>query len=231
MDRLKSLLSKLNCFGTKAKPDTPADSKQPKEGATIPAEPKNLTEVQQKNKKDYEEYFENQRKSLTVLKTTTHADGRVIDWIPIKSQANGNIASPPPLPSSPPEWKDQPTLRPKAELEVDGAEHGPAGTVPVPRQNMAQLDLNQSLQSRLAKTPPVDPSHAVPAAAAAQPHWYASSAQAVTNHGGAATFSIFKPYTQSNSDFSLLQTAVIKYNVPKPGDNSQSTSQTVEAGW
>ncbi|KAF2475934.1 DUF239-domain-containing protein [Lindgomyces ingoldianus] len=62
-------------------------------------------------------------------------------------------------------------------------------------------------------------------------HWYASSAQRVNNRGGSASYSLYKAWTQSSGDFSLLQTAVIRSNVPKPGDNSNLVSQTVEAGW
>jgi hypothetical protein len=232
----KDILKLLNCFGSKKSADTEGSQKPQQPGKDATTEPKPSDDVQSKHLQQYKEFYENSRKDLTVVHTTKHADGRVIDWIPVKSQAGGNIASPPPLPEPPKEWTDHPSKRPKPELEVEGAQRGPVGTVPIPRQNMAALDLNRSLDAHLAKPPPVDPHHPGPITAtdmqaAAQPHWYASSAQAVANHGGAATFSIYKPYTQSNADFSLLQTAVIRYNVPKPGANSTAVQQTVEAGW
>jgi len=43
-------------------------------------------------------------------------------------------------------------------------------------------------------------------------------------------FSMFKAFVQNPGDFSLLQTAVIHYDVPVAGSSS-TTSQTVECGW
>ncbi|KAF1964314.1 DUF239-domain-containing protein [Bimuria novae-zelandiae CBS 107.79] len=64
-------------------------------------------------------------------------------------------------------------------------------------------------------------------------HWYASSSQNVVNHGGSAIYSLYKAYTESSADFSLLQSAVIKYNVKNPlyNDPNRVCMQTVEAGW
>jgi hypothetical protein len=171
--------------------------------------------------------------SLQIVKTTTNSDGSVIDWVHRDSQVpDGKIATPPPLPvtslsstndSSGSPWA---TLR---TLNVAGLETPPEGTVPVLRSSISATNSNKTL---LTKYPPVDPEH-VPEfkAEAAGDHWYASTAQGVNNHGGSASFSMFKAWTESNADFSLLQTAVLRYNVPKPGDNSQLVSQSVEAGW
>src|SRR5699024_2143661 len=60
-------------------------------------------------------------------------------------------------------------------------------------------------------------------------HWYASSNQFVTSLGGMATYSLFSPYTQRGSDFSLLQTAVVRGGAAHAGTGP--LDQTVEAGW
>lgn len=168
------------------------------------------------------------RPHLKVIKTTTNPDGSVIDWIPIHSQViNGEIAGPPPLPVDTLSAPNQTTFQPWATLQADGAEKGPEGTVPILRPgSVSALNLNTT------KGPPVDPEHPPGINAdAVGDHWYASSAQGISNHGGSASFSIYPAWTQSNEDFSLLQTAVLRHNVPKPGDNSQRVMQTVEAGW
>ncbi|KAF2877950.1 hypothetical protein BDV95DRAFT_588950 [Massariosphaeria phaeospora] len=173
------------------------------------------------------------RRDLNIVKTTTNSDGSVIDWIPLDSQVpDGKIASPPPLPAEIFSTSNQTSERPWAMLQAEGAETGPEGTVPVLRQSVSLSNVKTAHQLQMTKAPPVDPWH-VPEVetAAVGDHWYASSAQRVNNHGGSASFSLYKAWTESNSDFSLLQSAVIRYDVPKPGDNNQRVSQTVEAGW
>lgn len=164
------------------------------------------------------------RRGLNIVRTTVNDDGSIIDWIPLHSQAeNGNVASPPPLPADTPSEFNQSASKPWAMLQAEGVQRGPEGTVPILRQTSAAPQV---------KGPPVDPQHMPEVRAeAAGDHWYASSAQGVSNHGGSASYSLYKAWTESNADFSLLQSAVIRYNVPKPGDNSQLVSQTVEAGW
>ena len=155
------------------------------------------------------------RAGLNVVKTTT-TDTQTIDWISIESQ--GKIAELPP-PRAP---RDGP--RPLAELEQPGAELGPVGTVPVSRLNpeylkYAQKKVLPEMQSSKRQIQ--------------NEHWYCQANQTVSNIGGTGTFSMFAPYTQSDADFSLLQTAVTKHDVslqfgrfpPFPG------TQTVEAGW
>ena len=168
------------------------------------------------------------RRNRNAVETTIHSDGSVIDWIPLDSQvSNGKVASPPPLPVDAFSSNDQPTFRPQALLQSENEQRGPEGTVPVLRFNS-----NITLAAQQVKAPPIDPNN-LPAftAEAVGDHWYASSAQYVNNRGGSASFSIYKTWTESNSDFSLLQSAVIRTNVPKPGDNSKLVMQTVEAGW
>jgi hypothetical protein len=166
-----------------------------------------------------------------IVKTTVMPDGTTIDWIPHDSQIpGGNIASPPPLPLTVSDTTDESPARLLAFLSVENGDLGPNGTVPVLRPDSWFTGVNTTKWN--VKAPPVDPDHPINLTAdAVGDHWYASSAQRVNNHGGSASFSLYKAWTEANTDFSLLQSAAIRYNVPKPGDNSKLVSQTVEAGW
>ncbi|KAI0185419.1 carboxyl-terminal proteinase [Xylaria flabelliformis] len=161
---------------------------------------------------------------LKVVATTTTSDGQVIDWVLPESQTGSNLASPPPAPLG------KRTLQAndaaiRAFIASDPGRQGPNGTVPIPRSSGTRppkrLPSKQDHES-LAK---------IDAAADgnAGQHWYASSGQSVTNHGGKGTFSLFKAFVQSNSDFSLLQTAVIRNGAAHAGTGG--VTQTVEAGW
>jgi hypothetical protein len=167
------------------------------------------------------------RRELNVVHTTEHTDGTIIDWIPLTSQipAGSSIATPPPLPAFEASFFNQSSFQPWSLLQSEGAETGPEGTVPV-------LHSNLNFTPASIKGPPVDPDHLPDfSTEAVGDHWYASSAQNVNNRGGSASFSLYKAWTESGGDFSLLQSAVIRTGVPKPGDNSQTVTQTVEAGW
>lgn len=213
----------------------------PQNGGNLKPGTSPLIGHQQQNKAETTRYFMRKTAELNAVKTTTHPNGQVIDWVPIESQ--GKIASPPPLPATPlnvlpsgqAKQSDKQTLRPLSLLELEGAEKGPGGTVPIPRQNLNLLSPDQSLQQRLSKPPrPVAPKESESQATAPQtawPHWYANSGQIVPNLGSSGTISLFDAAVQNPQDFSLLQTAVIKNNVPTPGNPSQRCIQTVEAGW
>jgi hypothetical protein len=143
-----------------------------------------LSPEQLRNKQECEEHIENQRRRLDVRATTKCPSGHVLDWIPVESQ--GEMAEPPPNPPA-----DQEGDMPKAsladpELEMEGVERGPAGTVPVSRLNLQGSNFTKSLAQLQAKTGPPDGSQktelteeqtfAAPAAAGGT-HWYASSSQ------------------------------------------------------
>ncbi|TGJ86257.1 hypothetical protein E0Z10_g2507 [Xylaria hypoxylon] len=160
---------------------------------------------------------------LKVVATTTTADGQVVDWVLPESQIGGNIASPPPAPVS--KRSDQSKII-RALLDRDLPKQGPNGTVPIPRpgsvsKTIKRLPTKQD-NDAFAKISAADAGYA-------GQHWYASSGQSVTNKGGKGTFSLFKAFTQSGADFSLLQTAVIRNSAAHAGTGA--VIQTVEAGW
>ncbi|KAK2593629.1 hypothetical protein QQS21_008677 [Conoideocrella luteorostrata] len=157
---------------------------------------------------------------IPVVKTTTLPNGQVIDWVRRSSQ--GDIAAAPPFAPF------NNTVDALRHITIyDSAASGPTGTVPILRATKygnampkKQLPGDNTL-SRRANHPHARDNYA-------GRHWYASTSQRIDNHGGSATFSRFKAYVQRSGDFSLLQTAVVRTNVPgAPGQKRQ----TVEAGW
>lgn len=165
--------------------------------------------------------------------TTNGKDGSIVDWVPVNSQVDEDeVALPPQLPSiialsATSSSSNQTTLTPQP---INAAEHqGPEGTVPIVRQYGRLPDVKQPPQTLNSS---FDQQIHIGKRAVGD-HWYASSAQNVVNHGGSAIYSLYKAYTQSSADFSLLQSAVIKYNVKNPlyNDPSKVCMQTVEAGW
>ena len=184
------------------------------------------------NRREITEYFEARVKRLKIVQTTTTPRGQVIDWIPIESQhPTGRIAAPPPTPHR---TKDEPKLdgdRHEAlvvpELEADGVERGPLGTVPVLRKKLDSLTYTKSLKKYLSKTR----GHrimrlrnaAFPAPEEDGSHRYGSSGQSTICFGGEGQLSCFDPYTQSSDDFSLIQIGL--------SNSDLGFLQTVEAGW
>lgn len=159
--------------------------------------------------------------NLPILKTTTTSKGQILDWVPLDSQ--GHIARPPPLSL----LKRTPTAQDVAIVNaIKPQDSGPAGTVPIlrshgPTKPMKRLPQAQDNNSTSSST------HAKRSYNGQ--HWYASTAQNVNNHGGTATYSIFKAFVERSSDFSLLQVAVIRNNAAHAG--TAPKSQTVECGW
>jgi hypothetical protein len=183
--------------------------------------------------KEFRDYFENKRKSLKILATTKTPMGQTVDWIPRESQ--GTIASPPP--SIKVEAGENVILA-TPELEMEGAERGPEGTVPVLRKNLDAIKPKEPLAKYLNKVRGARPGMQKNGLSAqAGGHRYGkwvvhiynftdiegSSQQSVNNYGGSGNLSYWNPYVQTNQDFSLLQIGII--------NTQQGYDQTAEAGW
>jgi hypothetical protein len=175
-----------------------------------------------------------------VITQTKTESGQELDWIPIESQTrDGRIASPPSEDGLDLSDRDQPAdgreIRPyelaEFELQREGAELGPKGTVPVVRRDVSQIRPVGTLQDFLSKhgramrLPPVDDPRefAHPAAAVSDVHKYAYSAQSVTCHGGEGHINVWHPHVERSNEFSLGQVALAHHG-------SGSGQQTVEAG-
>lgn len=152
--------------------------------------------------------------NIKIVKTTTLPNGQIIDWISRESQ--GHIASPPPFS---PHGDDFEALSVET---FDAESQGPEGTVPILRSNGFNATMKQppSVQKKSSRLDRRD--------SYAGRHWYASSYQHADGHGTSGTISMFKAWVENNADFSLLQTAVERNNVPGV---SGSRLQTVEVGW
>lgn len=177
-------------------------------------------------------YFEARRARLEVVQTTRTARGQVIDWVPAASQVpNGVLAEPPPTleDAAGRADDDRPEDLAIAELQAEGAEVGPEGTVPILLKNLDGLSYTLPLRQYLAKYRgravmdfrggPV----LVPGPGGRGHHWYGKTSQRMICFGGAGEFSCFDPYTASSDEFSLVQIAL--------SNRDLAHVQSLEAGW
>jgi Neprosin len=197
------------------------------------------TPSQLRNKADCEAYVADHLSRLDIVATTTTPSGQTVDWIP-HQVADG---LPPPLPQHADEslhdgdsHSDMPkTFVAQGELEMDGVERGPPGTVPTHRMNFEKAtferSLHQVLSSKVAPLTDANIPAAGPVADENGTHWYASTSQKVDNYGGCASFSIFVPTVERPADFSLIQVAVIRDHGAADSNPTGRQEQTVEAGW
>ena len=127
-------------------------------GSPIGLKNGNLVDRSAQQHRQVLDYLKHQRNKLKIIQTTTSPNGQLIDWIPLHSQ--GPIAKPPPLPvvgllsgftTSP--VSSQQNGQPLAELELEGAVKGPAGTVPVARHDLNLIPVNTTLTQLLTKAP------------------------------------------------------------------------------
>ena len=125
--------------------------------------------------KDIRSHFEERQKSLNILATTTSPTGQVIDWIPIESQ--GKIAATPPAPVV----QVDGIAVAVAELDSEGAQKGPEGTVPILRKNLDAIEFKEPLSKYLNKIrgarPGLDKDALLPQAGGV--HRYGSSQQCI----------------------------------------------------
>ncbi|KGO55435.1 hypothetical protein PEX2_049580 [Penicillium expansum] len=174
-----------------------------------------------------------QRAQWEISATTTLPDGRTIDWIPICSQ--GEIAE---LPAEPPpnmqarsvheQKADMPAV---PELEMEGIEKGPPGTVPVLRGKIEPNKMFAPSQSKPG--PPLNDSMPVsPIPGTSGIPRVAGSHQIVKNFGAGADFSTFAPEMDQSDDYSLIEIIVENdlgaFDPSRPREDSR---QAVEVGW
>lgn len=151
-------------------------------------------------------------RNMTVVKTTVLKNGQIIDWVHREDQ--GIIADPPSFPPG------ESTLLATQSLNTfKGSAAGPDGTVPILRSSgkVSAMKGNPNAKKQ--------PASRITKRGYEGKHWYVSTADAGDNLGTSATLSMYKAFVESDDDFSLLQTAVSRNNVPKVG------VQTVEVGW
>jgi hypothetical protein len=158
------------------------------------------------------EYFRARQRRLNVVQTTRAPSGQTLDWIPIESQVpTGAIASAPPPHAV---HVDDKTTQVRLELNDEHVEHGPIGTVPVPRKNLAALHEITTLSQYLSKQRPLDPDNTF---------FHATSAQAIACLGCETWLNVWQPYVEYSNDHSLMQLALQNFDRPQ--------LQSLEAGW
>jgi hypothetical protein len=192
-------------------------------------------DTRERNRREVIEYFEKQHAELKIVKTTTSPAGQVIDWIPIESQ--GIIASPPPKGPDQPQHPDDCEDRNFnddliiADLECEGAELGPEGTVPIPRMDLSIITGDNTLAEFLSKSLPnprerplveLEDGTRTPTPDGAN-HLYANAWQYLKCYGGQGQYSCFDPAVEASNSESLIQTGLL---------NEQGKAmQAVEVGW
>lgn len=183
------------------------------------------------------QYLRDRAARRDIIAQTKTESAQELDWIPIESQTpDGRIASPPSDDEIDLSDRDQPAdgreTRPyeltEFELQREGAELGPKGTVPVVRRDVSRIRPVGTLQDFLSKhdramriLPDDDPREFADLEDSAV-HKYAYSAQYVTCYGGEGNINAWDPYVQWSNEFSLGQVALAR--------GSGSGKQTVEAG-
>jgi len=192
-------------------------------------------QIQSENNQENEitSYLTAKRAELDIVATTINQNGEVLDWIPLESQADGTIASPPPV--------DTETITDTAgdiqcalyDITLNREIGVPAGCVPVLRRDNLPADAvnNRSLRDFLSKYGSAgskgilnelsgkgDMNTDDTRDGASTVHEYAASVKGVSNLGTYGRINLWNPYVWKTSEFSLCQTAV------RRGDN------TVEAG-
>lgn len=180
-------------------------------------------------------YFEDRRKALNPLATTTTPLGMVLDWIDPKSQvANGQLPTVPPLDGMAEGF--DPLKGILTELQMSPSAWGPAGTVPIARPNIAELLGNawkcKSVSDVVSKygsstdttQPPIEPRGWESSPNSSFAHHYGVTRQRVVSHGTSAVLSVPRgTYVMRADEFTLSQFAVTA--------KSGSSLETIEGGW
>jgi hypothetical protein len=170
------------------------------------------------------QWFEARQSRLKPVRTTQTPSGQTLDWIPIESQVpGGKIATPPPPYSIAADDK----IRPIAfELDDPKVERGPAGTVPVPRKNLAAMHATTSLQQYLSKRGGLlvnDKRTKSPADPNPFGYFHGTSGQSINVSGCSTWLDVWDPYLQTSEDHSIMQCGLQNYDKPQ--------LQSLEAGW
>jgi hypothetical protein len=190
---------------------------------------------QRPSNRELADWLDARQSRLKIAKTTTTPSGRVLDWIPIESQvASGKVASPPPAPVAAPQAEDgeRPVRLATVGLEGPAADHGPAGTVPIVRPDIARLDRYSSLNDFLSHTKkggqrvgwrlhgarPVDPDP--------DGYFHSQISEFGAFYGWEGRFSVWDPainHPGPGNDHSILQAWVL--------NDAVAPRQSLEGGW
>ena len=163
------------------------------------------------------------------VRTVTPA-GQALDWVPVESQLSQERLADPPDEDRP--WGqaegDRPTEPMRFELQQDGVDIGPAGTVPLVRKPIDRITVAVELNDWLAKgaralrQPMPDDPRQFASPEDAGVHKYAATAQTVTCYGTDGNINAWDPYVNRSDEFSLGQLSLSR--------GVGSAKQTLEVG-
>ncbi|MEU6239342.1 neprosin family prolyl endopeptidase, partial [Kitasatospora sp. NPDC047058] len=209
-----------------AERDDDADTDRPRRRASLEESAKaaaaRLEEIHQ--------YLSDLYARREVIAQTVTRGGIQLDWIPVESQLSGERPAEPPsenIPFEPVagERRERPV---QFELEREGAELGPPGTVPAVRLPIELIAPTVALNDWLAKGRhanrvglPADAREIVPPTESGD-HKYAATAQVVTCYGTDGYINAWDPYVFRSDEFSLGQLLLTR--------GSGTDHQTIEVG-
>lgn len=181
---------------------------------------------------EIQQYLLDRQSRLEVVATTTTPSGVELDWIPVESQlADGRVATPPKqYPRAERARGERVAKQARFELEEEGAERGPAGTVPVVRTPLGAIRPSVRLNDWLAKGPranlilPPDRPESSESPGAGATHKYAFTGQSVTCYGTEGNINLWQPFVEYSDEFSLGQLSLSR------GAVAGNQRQTLEVG-
>lgn len=165
-----------------------------------------------------------QAEGYDIVKTTILKDGQVIDWVRRETQ-DVNFSLP---------INYERNKRNNAQIERFASplpEHlrGPEGTVPIPRRGLVPFPPKKLPTVSDAGLLDIKLKTSVASEDYAGQHWYATAGKQTKITGGGGGFSMFKPYLEYASDFSLLQTGLARYEAKTV--EFGTITQSLEVGW
>lgn len=176
------------------------------------------------------QYLSDRQAQREVVAQTRTPGGLELDWVPIESQlGSGEKLAAPPEEDRRLELGDgeRPVEPVRFELEREGAELGPEGTVPIVRTPINRIHPTVGLNDWLAKgrrakqSPAPDSPHDL-VQPETEEHKHAHSAQNVTCYGTEGNISAWDPFVEWSDEFSLGQLWLVR--------GSGANHQTLEVG-
>ena len=159
------------------------------------------------------QYLADRYRRREVVARTKTKGGLELDWVPRESQLEGEKLADPPGDDHPVEVKGDKRRAElvRFELEEEGVEKGPPGTVPVVRKPIEKIrpvvDLNDWLAKgiRAHRVTAFDDPREVELPQDGGVHKYANTSQSVTCYGTEGNINAWDPYTEWSDEFSLGQ--------------------------
>jgi hypothetical protein len=180
--------------------------------------------------KEIHQYLTDRYARREVVTETVTPSGQTLDWVPIESQPGTDKLFDPPDEDRPylPIREEMAAEPLQFELQLDGAEVGPRGTVPLVRKPIENIrpivELNDWLAkgTRALREPLPDDPRQFAAPEDAGVHKYAATAQSVTCYGTEGNINAWDPYLEWSDEFSLAQLSLSR--------GVGSGKQTLEVG-